>query len=182
MDDSKILDMYFARDERAIEETRTKYGRLLLSVALSILGNQSESEECESDTYLRTWESIPPNRPEFFSAYLTRIIRNLALNKRRGNRRRASAHMKLILGEISESAPLVSGDPVDDIVLREGLNSFIAGLDPLRRSIFLQRYFYMMSIKEISDECGFGEGTVKSILSRTRTGLRRHLAKRGIIV
>ena len=97
MEDSRIIELYFARDERAIEETKLKYSRLLLSVADSILSDRSLAEECESDTYLRAWNSIPPTRPTYFSAYLTRIARNFALNRLRGNRRNSTPEMNLIL-------------------------------------------------------------------------------------
>ena len=83
MDDSKIIELYFARDERAITETRTSYGRLLMAVAMGILHDSIDSEECESDTYLKAWQTIPPTRPNYFSAFLTKITRNLAINRLR---------------------------------------------------------------------------------------------------
>ena len=92
MDDNKIIELYFARDERAIEETRTSYGRLIYSVAYNILDSAPDSEECENDTYLRTWDSIPPTRPSILSAYLSRISRNLALNRLRDEKREAFSY------------------------------------------------------------------------------------------
>lgn len=182
MDDSRIIELYFARDERAIEETRAKYGRLLLSVADNILGSRAESEECESDTYLRAWESIPPTRPTHFSAYLCRTARNLALNRLRLNKRHAPPEMTLIFEELAETLPDTATDPAESMDLRDAINDFVRGLEPTKRKIFIQRYFYMLSEKEISLELGIRVGTVKSTLSRTRNLLRNYLTERGIFV
>ena len=100
VDDKNIIDLYFARDEQAIAETQTKYGRLLLSVAMNILHSSPDSEECESDTYLRAWNAIPPTIPQILSAYLAKITRNLALNRLRDGRRRLEA--ELVYEEIAE--------------------------------------------------------------------------------
>ena len=180
MDDKKIIDLYFARDEQAIAETQTKYGRLLLSVAMNILHSSPDSEECESDTYLRAWNAIPPTIPEILSAYLAKITRNLALNRLRDGRRRLEA--ELVYEEIAEAIPDVSGDPCEDIELRDALNDFLANLDKTRRRMFVSRYFYMRSIREISREMGVSEGAVKVGLSRTRKRLREFLSERGIVI
>lgn len=180
MEDSRIIELYFARDERAIEETRLKYSRLLLSVADSILGDRLQAEECESDTYLSAWNSIPPTRPTYFSAYLTRITRNFALNRLRGKRRNSPPEMNLILDEIAEIIPDEAGDIAESIDIRDAMSDFVRGLDITRRRIFIQRYFYMLSVNEIAIEQGLPLGTVKSILSRTRKMLYKHLTERGI--
>ena len=180
MEDSRIIELYFARDERAIEETKLKYSRLLLSVAENILGDRSLAEECESDTYLSAWNSIPPTLPTYFSAYLTRITRNFALNRLRGNRRNSPNEMNLILDEIAEIIPDEAGDVAESIDLRDAMTDFVRSLDVTRRRIFIQRYFYMLSVKESAIEQGLPLGTVKSILSRTRKMLYKHLTERGI--
>lgn len=180
MEDSRIIELYFARDERAIEETKLKYSRLLLSVAENILGERPLAEECESDTYLSAWNSIPPTRPTYFSAYLTKITRNFALNRLRGNRRNSPPEMNLILDEIAEIIPDEAGDIAEGIDLKDAMTDFVRSLDVTRRRIFIQRYFYMLSVKEIAIEQGLPLGTVKSILSRTRKMLYKHLTERGI--
>lgn len=180
MEDSRIIELYFARDERAIEETKLKYSRLLLSVAENILGERPLAEECESDTYVSAWNSIPPTRPTYFSAYLTRITRNFALNRLRGNRRNSPPEMNLILDEIAEIIPDEAGDIAEGIDLKDAMTDFVRSLDVTRRRIFIQRYFYMLSVKEIAIEQGLPLGTVKSILSRTRKMLYKHLTERGI--
>ncbi len=179
MDDNRIIELYFARDERAIEETRHKYGRLLLSVALRMLKDRGESEECENDTYVKAWESIPPTRPTYFSAYLTRIIRNLALNRIRDNGRH-NPDMNKIIWEISELTG--EGELTDRLALREAIGEFVGGLDQMRRRIFLKRYFYMQPVREIAYEMGLSVGTVKSHLYRMRRSLGDHLLRRGISI
>ena len=141
MDDNKIIELYFARDERAIEETRTSYGRLIYSVAYNILDSAPDSEECENDTYLRTWESIPPTRPSILSAYLSRISRNLALNRLRDEKRRRPLGTELVIDELAEAIPDTAGDITDDIALRDALNGFLESLGKTNRQIFVKRYF-----------------------------------------
>lgn len=182
MDDNRIIELYFARDERAIEETRASYGRLILSVAMNILNDREDSKECENDTYLRTWESIPPTRPKFFSAYLSKITRNLALNRYRDNKRRKPLGSELILDEIAEAIPDREGDITDDIALRDALNDFLSSLGKTKRQIFVKRYFFMRQVKDIARELGVSAGSVKVSLFRTRQQLRDYLESRGFVI
>lgn len=182
MDDKSIIELYFARDERAIEETKLSYGRLLLSIARNILGDPIDSEECESDTYVRTWNSIPPTVPDIFSAYLAKITRNLAINRLRDNKRRGALQSELVFEEIEEALPATTGDATEDMELRDALNDFIEGLDKTKRKIFMKRYFFMRSVKEISAETGISQGAIKVSLSRMRKMLREHLESRGIVI
>ena len=180
MDDNKIIELYFARDEQAIIETKESYGRLIYSVAYGILFSDLDSEECENDTYLHTWNSIPPTRPTYFSAYLTKISRNLAINKLRQGKRRLNA--ELIFDEISESIPDTQGDITEDMLLRDTINEFLGSLDKTKRQIFLKRYFYMRQVKEIAREMGITVSGVKVTLSRLRKRLREYLEQRGIVI
>ena len=180
MDDKKIIALYFARDERAIEETKANYGRLLFSIAENILHSTPDSEECESDTYMSAWEAIPPTMPEILSAYLAKITRNLALNRLRDRGRRLET--QLVFEEMAEAIPDMSGDLTEDIELRDALNDFIGRLDRTKRKIFLSRYFYMRSVREIAREIGATEGSVKVTLTRVRKMLREYLTKRGIVI
>lgn len=180
MDDKKIIELYFARDERAIEETKESYGRLILSVAMSILNSPTDSEECENDTYLRAWESIPPTRPSFFSAYLSKITRNLAINRLRDNRSKARLGTGLIINEMEEIIPSTDGDPVDAIELRDAFNDFLSSLSKTKRQIFVKRYFYMKEIRQIARDMFISESSVKVSLCRTRKELRDYLESRGI--
>lgn len=180
MDDKRIIELFFARDEQAIELTKEKYGRHLSSLALKILGKRGAAEECENDTYYKAWNSIPPVRPISLCAYLSKIIRNLAINRLRDERRGRPLGMTVILDEISEIIPDARGELSEELDLRDAIKGFVRGLDPTRRNLFLMRYFYMASIKDISAEMDMSEGTVKSHLHRIRNELRNYLTERGI--
>lgn len=180
MEDKEIIDLYFARDEQAIEETKISYGRLIYSVAHDILGDEPDSEECESDTYVRTWNALPPERPNFFSAFLCKITRNLALNKVREGKRRPK--VEFIFDELNEAIPDTEGDLADEIQLRDALNDFLEGLPNTKRQIFVKRYFFMREIKDIAREMNITVSSVKVSLSRTRKELRGFLDSRGIVI
>ncbi len=182
MDDNRIIELYFERDERAIDETRSSYGRLIYSVAYGILESRPDSEECENDTYLRTWESIPPTRPSYFSAFLSKITRNLALNRLRENKRRRPLGAELIYEELAEAVPDNHGDITEDMALRDALNDFLSSLGKTKRQIFIKRYFYMREIKQIAREMGISSGSVKITLFRVRGELRDYLESRGIVI
>lgn len=182
MDDNRIIELYFARDELAIKETKQSFGRLLFSVAYNILRDSMDAEECEDDTYLRAWYSIPPTRPTHFSAFLTKITRNLALNRLRDKKNRIPLNSVLILDELNEVIPATSGDITEDMALQEALGEFLASLDTKRRQIFVKRYFYMTEVKEIARQMGITVGSVKVSLVRLRRELRAHLEERGIVI
>ena len=182
MDDNRIIELYFARDERAIEETKASYGRLIYSVALAILGSHPDSEECENDTYIRTWESIPPTRPTYFSAFLSKISRNLALNRLREKKSRAPLGTELVFEELEDVLTDNTGDITEDIALREAINDFLASLNKTKRQIFMKRYFYMREIKTIAREMGVTASSVKVTLHRVRKELRDFLESRGIVI
>ena len=180
MEDKRIIELYFARDERAIDESKAKYGHLISSIAFGILVSRADAEECENDTYFKAWSSIPPVRPTSLSAYLSRIVRNLAINRYNHNKRKCE--MNLILDELSEVIPDNSGDINDQIDLKDALEGFVSGLDLTKRIIFLKRYFYMMSVREIATEMQISVGTVKSSLARMRIALYKYLKERDIFI
>lgn len=182
MNDDKIIELYFARNESAIEETRLSYGKLLISVAMRILDDPASSEECEDDTYMRAWESMPPTRPRHLSAFLAAITRNLALDRLRSEKRHGSLALTLATEELSDAIPDTQGDITEDIELRDALNDFLKSLSPTKRQIFMKRYFYMLSIKEIARDLGITQSGVKVALMRLRSELRRHLEIRGIVI
>ena len=180
MEDNRIIELYFDRDERAITETKAKYGGLISQIAYGILGNRHDCDECESDTYLKAWNSIPPTRPLSFSAYLCRITRNLAITRYRYNKHHAE--MELILDELSKVIPDTRGELAEEIDLKDALEGFVKGLDLTKRLIFLKRYFYMMSVRDIAADMHISVGTVKSSLSRMRIALKKHLDEKGISI
>lgn len=184
MDDGKIVSMYLLRSENAIAETAKKYGGYCFRIAEDILCDREDSEECVNDAYLRVWDSVPPNEPRDLRTYIGKLTRNLALNRYRNRsaKKRGCGQTPLVLDELLECVP-ADGDTenvVDDIVLRETLDRFLASLDVTSRRIFVRRYWYMSPIKEIAKSLGFGESRVKMSLLRSRDALREMLTKEGI--
>ncbi len=181
MDDENIIELYFSRDERAIAETQTKYGEFCHTVAYNILRNREDSEECVNDTYLRLWKLIPPNRPLPLRPYVGRITRNVALDKYDyNNAEKRRSNLDLIYDELSNMIPSEDEPCEEDILIRDLINSFLEGLSPHTRIIFVRRYWYMCEIKDISRGLGISEGSVKSTLHRTRKKLKELLKKEGI--
>lgn len=184
MEDKEIIELYWLRSERAIEETARRYGRFCHSIAYNILFNREDSEECVNDTYLHTWNTIPPHRPNRFSAFLGKITRNLALKKYEKNtaEKRGGGAVPLALEELAECIP--ASDCVercmDDRMLVEALNRFLNGLSLETRLIFLHRYWKLDAVSEIAREFGFSESKVKMSLMRTRGKLRNFLEQEGI--
>ncbi len=185
MDDSKIIELYMQRAERAIIETSKKYGRYCHYIAYGILQNDEYAKECVNDTYLRAWDSIPPNSPNSLQTFLGKITRNLSLNKREklSAEKRGGGQTPLILDELAECIP--DGDAshtVENIVIRDALNRFLDGLPTEAQKIFVRRYWYMSSVKEIADEYGLSQSKVSVILFRTRAKLKALLEKEGIVL
>jgi RNA polymerase sigma-70 factor (ECF subfamily) len=183
MDDVKIVELFWERSEDAIRYTQEKYGKYCYYIAYNILYSDLDAEECVNDTYLHAWSSIPPKKPEKLSTYLGKITRNLALNKYdKENAMKRKSENQLIFDEVEEfmTSPSEKSAPVDEILLRDAINSFLEGLSPEARIIFVRRYWYCSSIKDIAADYSISEGTVKSSLSRTRKYFREHLLKEGI--
>ena len=181
MDDNRIIDLYFARNERAIEHTSKKYGKLLNYVAYNILHDASDSEECVNDTYMRAWQAMPPERPTYLSAFLSKITRNLSINRYLQNKaRRKMLTTDKVLEEMADCIPDTSAPICDDIILRDAINSFLYSLDENPRKMFVKRYFYMMTIKEISIDMKTSVSNVKVSLMRTREKFKAYLEKAGI--
>lgn len=184
MEDGKIIDLYWARREEAITETDRKYGNYCRSISLHILRNEEDCEECVNDTWMRAWDTMPPKRPDYLSAFLAKIVRNLSISRYRLNhaQKRGSGETELLLMELEECLP--SGKSVEEeIEGREtaaAINRFLAKLDAESRRIFVRRYFYADAIKEISESMEISESKVKSQLFRQRGRLKKHLEKEGI--
>lgn len=184
MDDNNIVDLYWERSEKAIAETTTKYGRYCHYIAYNILQNYEDSDECVNDTYIKAWNSMPPHRPDRLSAFLGKITRNLSLNRYEKNttQKRGSGQMPLVLDELQECVPSCSSveEAIDDMILKDALNKFLSEMALKHRIIFMQRYWYMCSIKEIAIEHKYSESKVKMILLRSRSNLKLFLEKEGI--
>ena len=180
MDDRRILDLYFARSEDAIRQTKDKYGRLLFGISYNIVKSDGDAEECVSDTYMSAWKSIPPARPNHLSAFLAKIVRNLSLNRYRKNRARARLMNNEAIFEEIEACVPDGGYIAGDLELRDALNAFLSGQPKNSRMIFVKRYFYMKDIIDIADDMNMSPSAVRVSLSRTRGQLRDFLQKAGI--
>ena len=184
MDDLQIIDLYWARSESAVAETSRKYGPYCRSIAYGILRSEEDSEECVNDTWLHAWNAMPDQRPERLSAFLGRITRNLALKKREKDsaKKRGAGEVPLALEELTECLPYAdhSDRIVEDMVLADALNRFLASLKAEKRKIFLRRYWYLSPVREIAADLGISESKVKMSLLRSRSELRQMLEKEGI--
>ena len=182
MNDEQLLDLYFARDEAAIRQTDLAYGRRLQALAMGILRSDRDAEESVNDTYLKTWNAIPPQRPAFFYAFLAKICRHLALDRVDWNNASKRQTEILSLTQELESCVPDEGDrrQAEARELRSALDAFLRTLPPETRVLFLRRYWYGETIREISRRSGFGESAVRMRLTRTREKLRVYLEKEGI--
>ncbi len=186
MEDSRIVELYWQRDETAIAETQNKYGHYCYSIANNILRNNEEAEECVNDTYLGAWKSIPPHCPVILSTFLGKITRQLSLKKLRYQTagKRGGGAPVAALDELEECIP--SGQSMEaDLNARELakiIDEFLGSLSTWERRVFLRRYWYFDSIKDISSRFGFSQSKVKMMLKRTRDKLLVRLGKEDIWV
>ena len=182
MEDADILDLYFARNEEAIRQTDVAYGRKLFSLADRILHDAQDAEESVSDTYMKTWETIPPHRPTYFYANLAKICRRFALGKLDW---KAAAKRKAEVVSLTEEMALCIPDRRNDTEMTakeigRAMNTFLESISQESRVIFLRRYWFCDTIAEIAARYGISESKVKMRLHRTRMQLADYLNKEGI--
>lgn len=184
LSDEQILNLYWARDDAAIHETDEKYGGQLQRLADRMLRAKEDAEECVNDTYLGAWNSIPPQRPGQFFAFLAKLCRNLACNKLDWlNAAKRKAELAPLTDELAQCIPDSAADRERDAKeLGAALNSFLRTLPQETRVIFMRRYWFMDSVKEIAERYKLGESKVKTTLFRTRQKLREYLEKEDIYV
>lgn len=184
MEDEQILNLYFSRSEQAIGETAGKYGPYCHSIAFHVLENMEDAEECVSDTWFAAWNAIPPKRPWPLSAFLGRITRNLSIDRWRRSRavKRGGCQMELALEELKDCVS-GAGSLENDLIRRETLgavNRFLGELPTVERNVFLCRYWYLESSREIGEHTGFSQAKVRSMLHRIRGKLDTYLEKEGL--
>lgn len=183
MQDEQIVALYWQRDELAIQETEQKYGRYLSKIAYNILSDSEDCKECINDTYLKAWNSIPPHKPDALAAYLGKITRELAIDifRTRNRKKRQASEYALSLSELEECVPdTVSTEQSADLhLLAEAITSYLSLLSKEARVTFVGRYYYMDTLKEIAAYQGMSEAKVKSMLYRTRQGLKIYLQQEG---
>lgn len=183
MDDGQIIDLYWQRDQRAIDETSQKYGPFLFGLAWNILRSRGDAEECVNDTYLAAWQSMPTERPSYLGSFLSKITRNLSIDRYRRSHREKRGGVDNLMAELSECIP--AGDSVEKEYengrLASALNGFLYRLSPEKRAMFICRYFYSQSIGEIAARLGVSESNVKITLYRQREALRRMLEEQELL-
>ena len=182
MQDKEIVDLYWARNENAIAETNDKYGSYCRKIAMNIVDNAEDSEECLSDTYLSAWNTMPEERPDLLGSYLATITRNHALTLYRKSHsiKRGAGQTALALEELLDVADSSSTEDIVDLSLLTGhINSFLSGLDVNDRIAFVRRYFYVDPLSDIATKLKMSESAVKSLLFRLRGKLKAYLIQEG---
>lgn len=184
MTDAQIIALFWERNEDAIRETDAAYGRRLHVISDNILHSIQDAQECVSDTYMRTWETIPPQKPNFFFAYLARLCRNFSLMRLEwSGAAKRNAEIVTLTQEMEACIPdRAQEQAMEREELGQLLNDFLQSLSRENRLIFLRRYWYADSVREISDRYGISQSKVKTQLHRTRRKLRLFLEKEGICV
>lgn len=186
MEDSRIVQLYWDRDQEAIPATSEKYGSYCGSIARNILGSREDAEECVNDTWLRAWNAMPPQRPGILSAFFGKLTRNLSLDRWRYNRaaKRGGPQVETALEELGECLP-APGRPEDRLEERETadlISRFLREQPQLDRVLFLRRYWYLDSVAALAERFSMNENTVKSRLHRTRLRLKEVLLREGVAV
>lgn len=182
MEDLRIIELYFARNEQAIKETDTKYGKLCHSIAFNILNNNEDSEECVNDTYIGLWNTIPPTIPKNLMAFVCRITRNLSLKRLETiSRKKRAQSMTVSLDELAEilSDESISVNTSDEDI-GKAISDFLRQEKEDSRNVFVRKYYFFDSISDIAKCYGFTESKVKNMLYHTRNKLKEYLIKEGI--
>ena len=186
MDDKSIIELYWQRNEEAIRQTQLKYGRYCYAIAHNILRSREDAEECENDTYLDAWNSIPPERPSLLKTFLGAITRRRALDKYRKNtaQKRGGGDVPLPLSELEEciSSSKSIDDEISEEELARALSTFLCSLGEDECNVFLRRYWHFDSTSDICKRYGFGQSKVKMMLKRTRSKLSKYLETEGFIL
>ncbi len=183
MDDQRIVELYWQRDEQAITETAAKYENYCYTIAYNILNNREDAEESVNDTYLGAWNSMPPHRPALLSTFLGKITRRISVDRyrRKNAEKRGGGEMDLALEEL-QACIADGGDPASEYErerLARLVNDFVLSLPETEQKVFLCRYWYVEPLDTISKRFGFSESKVKSMLHRSREKLRKLLIKEG---
>ncbi|MBQ1410356.1 MAG: sigma-70 family RNA polymerase sigma factor [Oscillospiraceae bacterium] len=184
MNDEQIIDLFWARDEKAILETDRSYGSHCRSVSKRILNSAEDAEECVNDSYLRLWQQLPPEKPNSLGAFLTRIVRNLSIDRLRqlGSVKRGGSAITVSLDELEQ---VTGRGSVESSILADELGAavdkFLRTQSQEARSIFLRRYYFFDTRTEIADRYEISVAQVSVVLSRTRKRLRNYLKEEGLL-
>lgn len=185
MEDQQIVELYWHRDQLAIEHTQRKYGRYLAKVAYHILYDLEDCAESVNDTYMAAWNAMPPHRPQSLCAFLSKLTRRISIDllRKKQSAKRGGGEYETSLEELAQCLP-GGQDPEDTVNSRElvkTIEQFLLTLPERTRNVFIGRYFYMDSVKEVARYCGLSESNTKVILHRTRTALSEYLKEEGYL-
>ena len=184
--DEKIVDMYWQRDQDAIQETNHKYGHLLRNVAYNILLDAWDCEECQNDTYLRIWNSIPNTRPVAFRAFVMQIMRRIAIDRYRikSSQKRIPSQLTVSLEDLKNtiSDGLSTEEVYDAKILGEMITNYIRGLDERQRYIFMDRYYMAEPVEKTASDLSISVRTIYRELEKIKQGLKEYLEGEGIYV
>ncbi len=185
-DDSGIVELFLERNEQALVFAARKYGASLRKIALAVLGDESDAQECENDAYLKAWNSIPPNEPRtWLLPYLSKLVRETAIDRlRKEQAKKRAAQFTELTQEIESSLPSLNDveTEVDGALLSAAISAFLRQQPLQKRNIFLRRYWYMDSVAEIAKRYSVSEGKVKTVLFRLRGDLKDHLKREGYLL
>ena len=183
MDDDRIVALLLRRDESALGLTALKYGQRLRAIAYSLLQDRGAAEECENDTYMQAWAAIPPHEPwSRLFPFLAKITRSLAIDAARArSRQKRCAPLVALTDELEQCLPSSSDTPgqVDGVLLMEQVGNYLRSLPEEQRNMFIRRYWYLDSVKDVALFFGASQSRVKTTLYRVRRGLREYLIKEG---
>lgn len=177
MEDHQLLTLLWQRSEGAIGALAQQFGRLIYQIAHNLLGNERDAEECVNDTYLAVWNSIPPKRPEPLRPYICRIGRNIALNRLRSNTAQKRGGYEISLEELAGCIPAPCME--DGQALGRTMDAWLDSLNKDNRAIFLRRYWFGDSVKDIANAFNMKETAVSVRLNRLRDSLKAYLVKEG---
>lgn len=185
MQDSQIVDLYWDRNETAIDQTDKKYGRYLTKIAYNILADREDSQESVNDTYLAAWNSMPPHRPDALSTYLGKLTRRISIDlfRKRTSQKRGGGEYALSLQELEGciSGGNTTEQALDLQLLSEAIETYLRSVTQEARNVFIGRYYYLDPVKKIAGYCRISESKTKILLHRTRQGLWEYLQKEGFV-
>lgn len=185
MEDKKIIDLYFERNEQAINETSKKYGTFCRRIAMNILGIPEDAEECVNDTYYSVWNKIPPTIPESFKAFLGRITRNISISRFRAMRaKKRYSNMEIMLSELSDCVP--SSTSVEQSIevnqLSEYISDWLDSLSDEDQALFVQRYWFGEEVQALAKKCDISAAKMAQRMFRLRKSLKTALEKKGVVL
>ena len=186
MEDEQIVSLYWQRSETALQETEKKYDRYLTKIAYNILNDLEDSRESVNDTYLAAWDSMPPHRPSVLSTYLAKLTRRISIDcfRYRTRDKRLASQYAISLSELGDcvSGGNTTEEAVNAKLLADAIGIFLRLQSEEARIAFIGRYYYLDPLKEVARYCGMTESKCKSLLRRTRLGLKEYLIKEGFAV